>query len=112
VTNLENTVIQVLSDYQICAKNRCDAPGVYVDEAKICSIGLRVRRGCSYHGIAFNIAMDLEPFARINPCGLRNLAVTQLQHFSPDVTVKVIEKKIVAYLQENFGYNHPVFIPD
>ena len=73
IERLEETVISTLASYGIEGKGRRDAPGVYVGEAKICSIGLRVRRGYSYHGIAFNINMDLEPFQRINPCGFKNL---------------------------------------
>lgn len=105
VNNLEKTVIQVLADYGVTATARCDAPGVYVNEAKICSIGLRVKKGCSYHGIAFNIDMDLTPFNRINPCGFKNLAVTQLKNFDPNVDIQTVQTKIVAYLQQNFGYN-------
>jgi lipoyl(octanoyl) transferase len=77
VTLLEQAVINVLAQYNIRAYGDRKAPGVYVDGAKICAIGLRVRQGCSYHGIAFNINMDLEPYARINPCGFENLPVTQ-----------------------------------
>ncbi len=75
---LESAVIETLAGYGIEAYPRRDAPGVYVDGSKIAALGLRVRRGCSYHGLAFNIAMDLEPFSRINPCGYENLPVTQL----------------------------------
>lgn len=112
VTHLEQTVIDVLDDFGIASKSRCDAPGVYVGQAKICSIGLRVRRGCSYHGIAFNIAMDLEPFSRINPCGFQNLAVTQVKNFKAGITFLEVETKIVAYLKKNFGYNQAHFITD
>lgn len=78
VTLLEDTVINLLADYSIQAQARKDAPGVYVNSAKIASIGLRIRRGFCYHGIAFNIAMDLKPFLGINPCGFRQLTITQL----------------------------------
>lgn len=78
VTLLEETVIEFLANYAIHAQTRKNAPGVYVDGAKIASIGLRIRRGCCYHGIAFNVAMDLKPFLGINPCGFSQLAVTQL----------------------------------
>lgn len=81
VSALENCVIDYLAEHKIKATSRCDAPGVYVNENKICSIGLRVRRGCSYHGIAFNVDMDLEPFNRINPCGFEQLKMTQLSEF-------------------------------
>jgi len=75
---LESTVIDTVAKYGIEAYPRRDAPGVYVNARKLAAIGLRVRRGCSYHGIAFNIAMDLSPYSRINPCGFADLEVTQL----------------------------------
>jgi len=78
VTLLEDAVIELVAGYGIGAAARADAPGVYVDGAKIAALGLRVRRGCSFHGLALNVAMDLAPFARINPCGYPGLRVTQL----------------------------------
>lgn len=77
VTRLEQSVIGSLAHYGISAATRPGAPGVYVNEAKIASVGIRVRRGASYHGLSFNINMDLEPFSRINPCGYAGLAMTQ-----------------------------------
>ena len=79
VSVLEDAVIRVLTEHGIEARARREAPGVYVGEAKIAAVGLRVRRGCSYHGLAFNIAMDLEPFSRINPCGYAGLQVTDMR---------------------------------
>jgi lipoyl(octanoyl) transferase len=78
VTRLETAVIETLSRYRIHAAARCDAPGVYVGDAKIASIGLRIRKGSSYHGLAVNVAMELEPFSRINPCGYAGMPVTQV----------------------------------
>lgn len=78
VERLEEAVIRTLAAYRIQAQRRSGAPGVYVGEAKVASLGLRVRRGCTFHGVAFNVDMDLEPFARINPCGFQGLAVTQV----------------------------------
>jgi len=78
VSALENAIIATVADYDIEARNRCDAPGVYVGEAKLASIGLRIRRGCSYHGVALNVDMDLSPYARINPCGFKDMQMTQL----------------------------------
>lgn len=78
VSLLEKTIIDFLADYAIIAEARQDAPGVYVNGAKIASVGLRIRRGCCYHGIAFNVAMDLTPFSGINPCGFAKLPITQL----------------------------------
>lgn len=82
VTTLENAVIAAVAPYGIEAYGRRDAPGIYVAGRKLGAIGLRVRRGCSYHGLAVNVAMDLEPFARINPCGFEGLEVTQLSALS------------------------------
>ena len=79
VNVIERGIVRVLADLNIAAEPRPDAPGVYVGDAKIASLGLRVRRGCSYHGLAFNLDMDLEPFSRINPCGYEGLQVTDLR---------------------------------
>ena len=76
---LEQAVIDLLDQYGIRGKRRARAPGVYVDDSKLAALGLRVRRGCSYHGLALNVDMDLSPFDRINPCGYEGLAVTQLR---------------------------------
>lgn len=105
VNQLEKTVIATLAEYGVTAQSRCDAPGVYVDTAKICSIGLRVRRGYSYHGIAFNINMELEPFSRINPCGFQRLPITKLASFEPNIDLSRVEPKFINHLQTIFGYN-------
>lgn len=81
VAMLENTVIELLRHYDIDAHARPGAPGVYVGEAKIAALGLRIRKGCCYHGLSLNVDMDLEPFSRINPCGYHGLEVTQLKNF-------------------------------
>lgn len=78
VTRLEQSVVAVLAHYKIDAKSRPEAPGVYVDGQKIAALGLRVRRGCSYHGIALNVDLDLHPFSFINPCGWAGQPVTSL----------------------------------
>lgn len=83
VTLLEQAVIDLLASLDITAERRPGAPGVYVAGAKIAALGLRVRRGCCYHGLSFNVAMDLSPFARINPCGYPGMAVTQLRDLAP-----------------------------
>jgi lipoyl(octanoyl) transferase len=105
VNKLEVSVIRLLSDYGIAALNKCEAPGVYVEAAKICSIGLRVRKGFSYHGLALNVDMNLEPFSRINPCGYQNLKMTQLSDFVPQINWVAIESKMIQYLAQEFGYN-------
>lgn len=77
VTLIENSIVSALTDYNIAAYAKADAPGVYVDEKKIASLGLRVRKGCSFHGLALNVSMDLSPFLRINPCGYAGLEMIQ-----------------------------------
>ena len=78
VCRIEQAMIDVLADWNIVGTRRAGAPGIYVGDAKIGALGLRVRRGCSFHGLAFNVAMDLEPFRRINPCGFEGLQVTAM----------------------------------
>jgi lipoyl(octanoyl) transferase len=81
VTLLEQTVVNTLAELGIEAHPRADAPGVYVGEKKICSLGLRIRKGCSFHGLALNIAMDLSPFLRINPCGYAGMEMAQVSQW-------------------------------
>lgn len=83
VSLLEKTVIATLSYFAIAAHARTEAPGVYVGSSKICSLGLRVHKGCSFHGLALNVEMDLTPFLRINPCGYAGLHMTQVSDLSP-----------------------------
>ncbi len=98
VNAMEQAVITLLADYDIAAIARQDAPGVYVDGAKIASLGLRVRRGCSYHGLSLNVAMDLEPFTRINPCGYPGLGVTQLSELGITDGIAEVGEKLVVQL--------------
>ncbi len=105
VEALENGVIDTLAGYGIPARSRRDAPGVYVGERKICSIGIRVRRGCTYHGIAFNVAMDLEPFQRINPCGYTGLEMTQVSALGGPSDLGRVARDLAPALQERLGYN-------
>jgi lipoyl(octanoyl) transferase len=90
ITALERTVIDYLGELQIVAACRANAPGVYVQERKIASVGLRIRRGGSYHGLAFNVRMNLEPFLRINPCGYAGLQMTQLAHLRDDAQLSEV----------------------
>ena len=83
VTLIERSIVQLLAEYGIAGKPRPDAPGVYVDGDKIAALGLRVRHGCSYHGLSLNVDMDLEPFGRINPCGYQGLEVTSMSRLLP-----------------------------
>jgi lipoyl(octanoyl) transferase len=95
---LENAVIDMVGEYGIVAQSRRDAPGVYVDGAKLAAIGLRVRRGCSYHGLALNVDMDLKPYQRINPCGMEDLAVTQLAELGAKTDMKDVREDLMAQL--------------
>ena len=89
VNLIERSVLQLLEEYAISAVLKSGAPGVYVTDEKIASLGLRVRRGCSYHGLALNVDMDLEPFGRINPCGYEGLQVTSMAKELPGVELKL-----------------------
>jgi len=103
VSAMEQAVIGLLADYGIAAEARQDAPGVYVGGAKLASLGLRVRRGCSYHGLALNCDMDLAPFSRINPCGYRGLGITQLRTLGIDDSLQTVAQKLLAQLAEQLG---------
>ena len=94
VSNLEHILISVLAHYQIKANTRCGAPGVYVEEKKIASIGLRVKNGCTYHGIALNVSMDLNPFLDINPCGFAQMQMTQISHFHPTISIEYVIEQL------------------
>lgn len=94
VQQLESLLISMLQEYDIEAKTLCGAPGVYVSEKKIASIGLRVKNGCTYHGIALNVNMDLEPFKGINPCGYNKLQMTQILDFMPTITIDEVKNSL------------------
>jgi len=102
VSALEQSVIDFLADLQIKAVARKDAPGVYVDDAKISALGLRVKRGCSYHGLSINIDMDMSPFQQINPCGYEGLAVTQLKNLSELPDFKDTEQQLLNKICQQF----------
>jgi lipoyl(octanoyl) transferase len=103
VTIIEQSIIELLASYGVSANARSDAPGVYVNDAKIAALGLRVRKGCSFHGLALNIDMDLEPFTRINPCGYEGLEVTQLKNFVDDVQLTDVVDKLQYHLINRFS---------
>jgi len=100
VSALENAVIEVLKDHHIEACARTDAPGVYVDQSKIASLGLRIRKGFSYHGLSLNVDMDLAAFERINPCGYQGLQVTQLSSLGVIMPVQDAAKAVVLKLAD------------
>lgn len=105
VTLIERAIVQLLAEYGIAAAAHPGAPGVYVDGAKIASLGLRVRRGCSYHGLALNVDMDLQPFERINPCGYANLRVTSMAKLLGDASLDMdrVGRRLAAVLTGQLG---------
>jgi len=103
VSLLEQSVIDVLAEQGIGAAARPDAPGVYVDGAKIASLGLRVRKGCCYHGLALNVSLDLEPFGRVNPCGYPGLAVTRVADLVPGATLACVSEALEVALSRRLG---------
>ncbi len=112
VSALEQSVISTLADYGIESYAKKDAPGVYIEGKKICSLGLRIRRGCSFHGLAFNIQMDLTPFQFINPCGYAGLQMTQLADFieKEKATCQLVAPKLVTHFVQDLGYNNVTHI--
>ncbi len=103
VVALENAVINTVAEWNVAAAGRRDAPGVYVDARKLASIGLRIRRGSSYHGLALNVAMNLEPFHRINPCGFAGLEVTDLKSLGVGLTVESVARRLAPHLLRELG---------
>ena len=107
VRRLEQSVVELLKQYGIAASGREQAPGVYVGETKIASLGLRIRNGCSYHGLSLNVDMDLAPFADIDPCGFPGLRVGQLRDLGIDDDLDAIGEKLLASLQANLWNQQP-----
>ncbi|MFC4820953.1 lipoyl(octanoyl) transferase LipB [Dokdonella ginsengisoli] len=103
VHRIEQAIIDTLDTWNIVAMRRDGAPGVYVGDAKVAALGLRVRRGCSFHGLAFNVDMDLEPFHRINPCGYQGLAVTQVLDLGGPGSLAEVETVLIGELARQFG---------
>ena len=103
VCRIEQAMIDVLADWNIVGMRRAGAPGIYVGDAKIGALGLRVRRGCSFHGLAFNVAMDLEPFRRINPCGYEGLQVTSMVDLGGPSDPAALVPAMVAALSTQLG---------
>lgn len=99
VCALESLVITLLNQYNIQAHRQPNAPGIYVDNQKIASLGLRIKKGGSYHGVSLNVAMDLEPFSRINPCGFKALQMTQISHFCPDIMMDRVKHDLKEIVQ-------------
>ena len=102
VNRIEQAIIDTLEQWNIVASRKEGAPGVYVADAKVAALGLRVRRGCTFHGLAFNVNMDLEPFQRINPCGFQGLRVTQVLDLGGPSRLSDVESVLVAQLAHQF----------
>lgn len=98
VKRMEDALIAVIAEYQVGAERRPGAPGVYVSGAKIAALGLRVKQGCCYHGLALNVDMNLEPFSRINPCGYPGLAVTQTKDLGIRDSIQEVSERLLKHL--------------
>ena len=103
VTALEQSVVDFVADYDIEAIARPDAPGVYVEDKKLASVGLRIRRGASFHGMALNVDVELEPFSRINPCGYAELQMTDLQRLGTDLQLEGAATKLLPHFLRHLG---------
>ncbi|WP_100640870.1 lipoyl(octanoyl) transferase LipB [Alteromonas facilis] len=97
VTALEQCIVNLLADYNIEAYAKPDAPGVYINEKKICSVGLRIRKGCSFHGLALNVNMDLSPFQRINPCGYAGLEMVDCARVGGPDSIASVAKPLINH---------------
>ena len=104
VTALEQSIVDLAAEFGIAATSRADAPGVYVDGVKLASVGLRIRRGASFHGMALNVDVDLEPFSRINPCGLTNLEVTTLARLGGERDLGIVQRQLLPHLLKQLGF--------
>ena len=112
VTALEQSVVDLAADYGIDAASRCDAPGVYVDGVKLASVGLRIRRGASFHGMALNVDVDLEPFSRINPCGFSDLQVTDLKRLGAESNLERVQEGLLPHFLKHMGFDNADIIVD
>src|SRR5712671_6649201 len=108
VVALENAIVTTVEQWGSSAAGKRDAPGVYVEGRKLASIGLRIRRGCSYHGLALNVAMDLEPFRRINPCGFAGLQITQVSELGGPSDVRTVGDVLAKQLIRSFSGRLPL----
>lgn len=103
VCRIEQAIIDTLDEWNILGQRRDGAPGVYVGAAKVAALGIRVRRGCTFHGLSFNVAMDLEPFHRINPCGYQGLQVTAVLDLGGPSGMQAVKPVLLAQLARQFG---------
>ncbi len=104
VTALEQSVVDLVAEFDVRAASRPDAPGVYVDGKKVASVGLRIRRGSSFHGMALNVDVDLEPFSRINPCGYQGLEMTDLARLGIDLGLEETGERLLPHFWRHLGF--------
>jgi lipoyl(octanoyl) transferase len=112
VTHIEQSIIDTLEEYGLNAYAKKEAPGVYINHAKIAALGLRIKKGCSFHGLSLNLNMDLSPFRQINPCGYQNLDVVQLSDYIEEITLSHIQRQLTYQLSEKIGYQHMIWKKD
>jgi lipoyl(octanoyl) transferase len=105
VTAIEKSIIQLINSYGVIAESRPEAPGVYVDGKKLAALGLRIRKGCSYHGLSLNVDMDLGPFLNINPCGFKGLEVVDMKGLGIDRSMTQIMEELTDILIRQIGYD-------
>ncbi len=108
VTNIEQAIVSMLNQYEVEAYPKPDAPGVYVKEKKVASLGLRIRKGCSFHGLALNVDMDMTPFLRINPCGYAGLEMVQCKELGGPATVVEAGDKLIDSFSQIMGYSQVI----
>ncbi len=109
---IEGSIIEFLSELGLESHARKDAPGVYIGASKIAALGLRIRKGCSYHGLSLNVDMDLAPFSQINPCGMEGLEVTQLKSVGIPLGIDIVSSRLLSCLIERIGYQDKLEIDD
>ena len=105
VTAIEQSIVQLINSYGVTAESKPEAPGVYVDGKKLAALGLRIRKGCSYHGLSLNVDMDLDPFLNINPCGFKGLEVVDMKGLGIDRPMTEIMEELTDILIRQIGYD-------
>ena len=105
VTAIEQSIVQLIKSYGVAAEAKPEAPGVYVDGRKLAALGLRIRKGCSYHGLSLNVDMDLGPFSNINPCGIEGLEVVDMKRLGIDRPMAKIMEELTDILVQQIGYD-------
>ena len=105
VTAIEQSIVQLINSYGVAAEAEPEAPGVYVDGRKLAALGLRIRKGCSYHGLSLNVDMDLGPFSHINPCGMEGLEVVDMKRLGIDCSMAKIREELSNILVQQIGYD-------